>query len=724
MSLRVITTNAGKAAILAAEAAGLEVSITHLAAGASGYTPSVTRTTLADERERVAISSSRVDAAAYRLDINAALDSAEEYWVREVGFFDSNGVLIWIWSAPEAEFTLGYKSAPVRFLLGLSLTITDAPLDSIQIIDAGQPLELSLALIEEDLNGVHPEGEPHNYDGTSWRETDWLAQTSQWEAVAEMVRAQGQSGIVSSRQYERAGTEAFNRTVDGAYSALNIHNHPNYPQMCGIAEISAAINGYYVRTRHNDYRLKRAISGDYLATEDVPPPAVPSSVSALPAVADQITEMRAYFQALSARSTSPRDYRPHFRWTLSAMEIWPEILPADREFVETFASFRHIEDEQEMRAQLEIILERGATGYKGRFENVSLIPGSVRQVLINGTPQWVLWRYRIICADVGSLADYPIDTFLTLRDRPIERWHTGSAFNAQPASRRARYSINRALAEDHFEGSYFGPDLLDTLMGKLPGLSGSGASITETYTDDGTDYTITKHGTATALNAGYYSRRYSMPSDASGRVNQIRGFNDPTLFMALTNRPEVQPVAHGSRAYRASYAIPLELILRTPLETWNPYALPKIPDTTAMTGSGTSGNPYAGYRDNSYYYLTPSSFFSGAASGADEADTDPGVVYVLDAGSVARQVRAAGLYVHLPAISGVSEDLRTRYPIYPLYHEGSYAQALVESVSGDLGRANLALGNELMRQRATIEDLSNRVRAAEGWLANLAGVTP
>jgi hypothetical protein len=717
MSLRVITTNAGKAAILNAELQGLELSITHLAAGASGYTPAVTATALQDERDRVPIASSRKDAAAYRLDLNAALDSTEEYWVREVGFFSDDGTLIFIWSAPDAQFTLGYKSAPVRFLLGLSLTIVDVPLDAITIVDQGQPLELSLALIEEDLNGSHPVGEFHNYAGTDWQETDWLAQAVNWEAQADLVRAGGQSGIVNVRQYNEGGTEPFNRVQDGSFAVLNIHNHPNYPQMCGIAEISAAINGYYVRTRHNDYRIVQAAAGDYLAYTEIGPPAVPASVTALPAVADQVTEMRAYFEALAAADTGIRDFRTHFRWNLSVLEIWPEIIEADRQFAETYPSFRHVESTLEMRAQMERVLELAATGWKPRGENVSIIPGSARQITVNGEPRWVLWRFRIVCKDVGDLQTYPIQTLLTLVDRPNVRWHLGQTLEQLRLTRSARFSVNRALAADHFEGRYEGLDLLDTMMGTVPGLSGPGANITEAHPSPDGNALI--YGTETNLNAAFYNRKFSYAIGASGRLLARRGWNDPTLFTALTTRPEVAPVTSGPHSYRASYAIPLELILRTPLETWNPHVLPLLADNVTPTGAGTQANPYNGYRRDNFYYLTPASFFSGAAGNPDPADTDPGDVWIRDGGAVARAVRAAGIYVHLPAISGITPDIRLRYPVYPVYHDGSYANSLLQATQGDMSRASIALAEFAMSEMARTDALAQQVNTLTNRLNQL-----
>jgi hypothetical protein len=46
---------------------------------------------------------------------------------------------------------LGYKSAIARFLLGVSIKLENAPLETIEIIDQGQPLELAFEPIREVL---------------------------------------------------------------------------------------------------------------------------------------------------------------------------------------------------------------------------------------------------------------------------------------------------------------------------------------------------------------------------------------------------------------------------------------------------------------------------------------------------------------------------------------------------------------------------------------------
>lgn len=711
LNLQVITTDIGIQAVLDAQAQGLTLRLTHIGLGDGAYTPTKARTALQSRKVLLPIASSQVNQAAHQLDLSAAAQGAEEFWVREVGIYDEAGRLVFVWSDPVTA--LGYKSAPSRFLVGLSLIITEVPLGGLTIVDQGQPLNLAIGDIEDDLSGEHPQGGAYHFPLTQAIERDWVDQSSAWEYHAEILRGLGQSGIYLTRQYSRAGTEAFNRAFDGAYAALNIHDHPNYPGMPGMAELSAVLNGYYLRTRHNDYKLVSAAPGDYLATTPVAPPAVPSSVNDAIGVAAQVDEMRAYFQALAARNIALRDYRAAFRWTLSVLEIWPELVDGD-ELADTFDSFRHQLDTTNLVAQLAQALRLNNSGHKGRFENVAFIPASIRQVGVTGKPQWVVWRYRIIAADVGSVGDYPVEQLLTAVDRPGERWHFGKTAEEIAAGRSARFRLNKALSIDPTVGAYAATDLLDTLMGKVSGLDGAGANLAERYLDSGSTMTLTKWGSAEALNAAAYNRRYAMPSDASARTNAMRGFNDPTLFVAATTRAEVAPFVADGYTYRFSYAIPLELILRTPLEGWNPHGIPEVAN---ITGDGnTAATAYNGHKDNAYHYLTPAELFAGDPPTPDPADTATGVKYVKDSGGVGRLVRGAGIRTFLPTIDGVG-NLRIRYPIYPLFHEGSHAQAMLDAAMGDITRTMAQALNSAQKNTDAMTTLTERVRVLEARIS-------
>lgn len=720
VKLQVYTTDAGLARALAADTQGIKLKIASVGLGDGAYDPAAApgraRTALKHEVVRVPIASSRNNVAARQLDISAIAQGAEEFWVREVGFYDDAGTLVFFWS--DATRALGYKSAPSRFLLGLSLVLTEVPIGAIQIIDQGQPLNLALGPIEADMTGEHAAGKQHNYGLTNMIETDWLAESSQFEYMAEIMRHMGQSGIIGARQYGTAGTEAFNRTFDGTYSAINLHNHPNLLATGGLGEVSAVINGYYVRTRHNDYRLRHSAQGAYLAMVDVPPPAVPESVSKAPNVAAAVEEMRQYFRAFETRDTSLRDYREAFRWNLAVLEIWPELL-AD-EIADTFNSFRHVEEVNSYRSLLTRNLLVGSTGYSMLVENGSFIPGSIRQISATGRPQYVAWRYRITATDVGSVGEYPLEQLLTPLDLPMQRWHANQTSQQLATTRRQRWRINRALSVDPFWGNYTDSattDLLDELMGKVAGLDGQGTNLAEKYKDNGQLVTVSAWGGSTPINTAYYNRRYGNTTNASGRTRNMRGFNDPMLFAAANTRPEVAAFIDNGMSYRRSYAIPLELILRTPLESWNPYNLKPV---VTATGDGLSAaTAYSGTSESGRYYMTPAELFVDAVANPDPADTGGTARFVKDPGGVVREVRASGLYVDLPRTFEEGSKLRIRYPVYSMFHEGSWAAAAVESLAGDYGTTLAQVMREQLTNQNNVKQLSESLRQLQNELAQL-----
>ena len=700
VQLQVITTDAGMARILAADTSGLRLKITHVGLGDAGWSMTAAgaraRTALQHEVVRVPIVSSRTVMAQRQLDISAVADGNQEFWAREIGFFDEAGTLVFAWSDPTRP--LGYKSAPSRFLIGMSLTVTEVPLGAIQIVDQGQPLNLAIGPLEQALSGEHAAGGAHTFGLPLQAESDWVAESSQGETLGEILRGMGQSGVFGSRQYGRAGTEAFNRCFDDSYAAINLHNHPNLLATAGLGEMAVLINGRYVRTRHNDYRLRTPVAGSYLAMADVAPPAVPASVTAAGTVANQVNELREYFKAFATSNTALRDFRPHFRWGLSVLEIWPEVLTGD--ITDTFNSFRHFEEVANYRDALNKQLMLDSTGHNGANENGSWVPGSVQVVSNTGRPQFVAWRYRITSTDIGSVGDYPVDQLLTPLDLPIQRWHRGITMDQLLTTRGARFRLNRSLSTDPLIGAYVDSatvDLLDELMAKVPGLNGAGASLPEDYTDSGSTVRMTKWNSAEELNSAYYNRRYGHPANASGRTRSLRSWNDPMLFTAANTRPEVAGISDSGKVYRRSYAIPLELILRTPLEGWNPYGLPLV--ATATGDGATAATAYNGITHSARYYITPAEMFADAVSNPDPADTGATARYVKDAGGTARLVRASGIYSHLPTITGAG-SIRLRYPIYPVWHEGSHAHALLEAVLGDLA---ISQAREL-RVSASLQD--------------------
>lgn len=216
---------------------------------------------------------------------------------------------------------------------------------------------------------------------------------------------------------------------------------------------------------------------------------------------------------------------------------------------------------------------------------------------------------------------------------------------------------------------------IDQLMYQIPGKDNYDGNLTDTVTGAAAlQYASTK-----TLNTAYYSRYFTIPAkDAMGRSNQRRGFNDNTLWAAMTTYPQVNELVFSGSAgkvkQRWTYAIPLEIIYLTPLQSWNPYNFTffgrgspnsKIPTMNGRDGKNTTASAFNG---TSYevFYRTPVEFFSGTTEG-DAADTSTDAVSVLDQNGVVRNVRASGVYIHLPKIAGVDAKVRIRYPICPVH---------------------------------------------------------
>lgn len=207
---------------------------------------------------------------------------------------------------------------------------------------------------------------------------------------------------------------------------------------------------------------------------------------------------------------------------------------------------------------------------------------------------------------------------------------------------------------------------INSLIEKIPGFNGAGAVLNETYTSYGLNDTISKIGTTIPLNVAYYHHNYSMlKADASGRNDAHRGFNDPNLYVAKTTQ---EKVVGGY-----TYLIPLEMILRTPLETWNPHQIPNVSYATlaaSKTGS-TIDKPMAGWNEVVYNNKIPFALFGDPAK-SDAADTGLDNNFVREIGGNSVKVSGSGI----KAFNFKGE--RIRVPIAPNYHEFSKAWSDLE----------------------------------------------
>lgn len=158
--LQPVITTAGLAAIWRADNTGVAAEITHIGLGTSAYTPVKSQTALKARKGLYPISDGE-RLSETLLHLTAVADDALEYWVREVGFYLSDGTLLAVWSDPTAA--LAYKSTAAQLLLAYDLSLSALPADSVTINSTGAGLNLTLAaplaslanaVIAEQLRGL------------------------------------------------------------------------------------------------------------------------------------------------------------------------------------------------------------------------------------------------------------------------------------------------------------------------------------------------------------------------------------------------------------------------------------------------------------------------------------------------------------------------------------------------------------------------------------------
>ena len=325
------------------------------------------------------------------------------------------------------------------------------------------------------------------------------------------------------------------------------------------------------------------------------------------------------------------------------------------------------------------------TGDKNNLENFAYLPTTIMNVTDDGVPVFAQWNYRILCHPIQGI-DLKLSDLKPVDNLP-NRVYTDSTFERYLTTRGARFSIN-----PHDSDGEHRWDLLDEITKQIPGKDNYGANIT----DDVYDLKKLDVFNDKVLNTGYYHRWYKVQEKgAMGEKYSHRGFADRNLFVAETTQPRVAPSSNKNCLFRrsrlkrtcsiiqkrVSYAIPLEIVWLTPLNSWNPYdieykgeyrselAKTVTGENNQRNGGKTPEKAFNGTHSKAYY-ITPVQFFSGREVDADTADTTRGSVGVLDRRGNLRFVKSSGIRIFLPEIMGLGA-LRTRFPIMPVYAEGS-----------------------------------------------------
>lgn len=699
-----VLTEAGAEAAANAGTAGFVVDITHLGAGDTSYEVAVNgfgrapQSALQNERQRVGIAEV-VPQGGGIVSIAAVLDGDHDYYVRELGLYLSDGTLYAVYSHPaKAVF---WKSELANGYITTDVALIGADPSTVQFVVGGDPIQIVTSDIRADLSGKHNPGGNFNFALTQNIKGHMYMAMEEFERLAQVRRSYGQSGVTMGRHYSFGGDAAYHRPSAVSFAALGVHNHPNYPLMCGMPEISAVVNGYEVNTRHVDYKIVHTSGDAYLAVDDAVPPQVPPSVAAQATPEDQISEMREYLRAFGAKDPTIRDYRPYFDSYLSVVEVWLEELTGD-ELVDTFPSFRHQLSKGGHRRMNDDYMTLLASGLKSRFENDDFKPTVIRVMREDGAPQFAVLRYKVSAVRLGTYGEYPIHQMVSQVDDPMTRQRWRQTDQQIADGRLGRFRVNHTIGDDSIS-MRSNPGLLDEIMGKVPGLDGLGATIHEEFTDTDTQYNpfvqrLLEYKTTDRMNSAFYRRFYSYETaGAAGRRDYRFGYNDPMLFRAATTQNQVVALPGMGGGHRLSWAIPLELIVASPLASWNPY---NIPEGGWPAGDGkTQATAYSNAHRNGRWFMTPAVLFDGYGDVVDPADTND-VSWMMCGDGQARRMYGSGVYIRMPQIAGV-QAARMRYPIAPVHHEGSFEFGHIEAVRNETQRALAALANEIHEMKHT-----------------------
>ena len=575
-------------------------------------------------------------------------------------------------------------------------------------------IDLSAYIKKNVFDGVHTVGGTFEEPFLNMIEQSEISYSSVYEDTAEIFRMLGASGLFATRQYEYS--EAFDpkeRVFGVTYNAMGQHNHPNYRGMPGTAELVVMANGNYVRSRHNDYRIYAPVQGNYLARKEIMPPSIPDDVQARDLGDADNTVNGTDNTQYEFMKNVYTDYKENCVYYLSYMEVWWETFAND-DVGDNTDSFRHSTDADTMKEVLEKALYLNAGGHKNRLENIPFSPVIVRRVSDTGVPVLATLRYRINSFPVGTLSEsvttqtfkysdgteFTVDLSAVPYDEAAALQRSTSSSNAFKLRKDLRQAMRDNKNWDDSTREWgdiirtgratfdMSPGKLRELCERVPGMMGQGASIVEKYDEYGLEDTLTDYGTTNIKNAAYYNHRYSMmDDDASGRRNAHRGFNDPNLFVAKTDDSKV---VDGF-----SYMVPLELVLRTPRENWDPF---DAFGSGYPTGTGKdSDNPLSNAYYNKYNFSIPADLFvSVSDDGTDVADTR-NKAWVSTPNNGNQFLMASGINIF------DYDGHRKRFAIFAEYQDYSKAASDLELYK----KATSAILKKIIAGTATDEDIDN-----------------
>ena len=142
----ILITDTGHAKLNAAVATQTRVEITHVAMGdgnGAAYDPGYGQSALKHELARVPITRRHIaDENAWRISAEFDADATPAFWVREIGFFDAEGDMIFLWAGADVD---SRQTGAVDYLLDQVLTL-DRIKNGVVIVNAPDDVAFDLAV--------------------------------------------------------------------------------------------------------------------------------------------------------------------------------------------------------------------------------------------------------------------------------------------------------------------------------------------------------------------------------------------------------------------------------------------------------------------------------------------------------------------------------------------------------------------------------------------------
>lgn len=212
-------TKAGLAAIWNATSTGLSAEISHIGLGSAGYTPSADQKTLRTQVVKYPISGGQ-KLSSTLIHLTAVADDAAAFWVREVGFFLSDGTLLAVWS--HATEALTYKSANTELLLAYDLSLEALPANSVTINSTSAGLNLTLAeplaaqataMIAEQLRNLKQDDRLTAQERLQLVAGNQITSLLQRTSAAEQAHTDAREGLLSAAVASAIAITSLQTTV-------------------------------------------------------------------------------------------------------------------------------------------------------------------------------------------------------------------------------------------------------------------------------------------------------------------------------------------------------------------------------------------------------------------------------------------------------------------------------------------------------------------------------